>query len=295
MGRKKAAKKFAIRWDCVTRAMDVIRIIQRSCDRRGESGGRDENKRSSNGRRPRRHDALSRKRAFDAAFTACEGRRLTNEKPPCGVSAHEASINEVRTMSYELPQLPYAYNALEPVIDEQTMRLHHDKHHAAYVKGLNQAEEMLIAARKSGDYALVKHWEREAAFNGSGHVLHNLFWTNLSPEGGGEPASKLADGIRKEWGSFETFKREFSAAAKAVEGGGWGILAYNNSLRRLLVLQAEKHQNLTIWGSVPLLVVDVWEHAYYLKYQNNRGEYVDNLFKIFNWKEVESRYLAATT
>jgi Fe-Mn family superoxide dismutase len=193
-------------------------------------------------------------------------------------------------MSHELPKLPYAYNALEPVIDEQTMRLHHDVHHAAYVKGLNLAEEKIAEARKSGDYGLIKHWERELAFHGSGHVLHVLFWTNLSPKGGGEPTGKLAEAIKQEWGSFDGFKKEFSAAANAVEGSGWGILTYNVPLKQLAILQVEKHQDLNQWGAVPLLVADVWEHAYYLKYQNKRGEYVDNLFKIFDWKEVEKRF-----
>jgi Fe-Mn family superoxide dismutase len=193
-------------------------------------------------------------------------------------------------MSHELPKLPYAYNALEPVIDEQTMRLHHDVHHAGYVKGLNLAEEKIAEARKSGDYGLIKHWERELAFHGSGHVLHVLFWTNLSPKGGGEPTGKLAEAIKQEWGSFDGFKKEFSAAANAVEGSGWGILTYNVPLKQLAILQVEKHQDLNQWGAVPLLVADVWEHAYYLKYQNKRGEYVDNLFKIFDWKEVEKRF-----
>ena len=197
-------------------------------------------------------------------------------------------------MPYELPKLPYAYNALEPVIDEQTMRLHHDKHHAGYVKGLNHAEEMIAGARKSGDYALIKHWDRERAFNGSGHILHTLFWTNLSPDGGGEPSGKLAAAIGKEWGSFEAFKKEFKAAGAAVEGSGWGILSYTIPLKQLVILQAEKHQDLTQWGTIPLLVADVWEHAYYLKYQNDRASYVDNLFKIFNWKEVERRFDVAT-
>jgi len=197
-------------------------------------------------------------------------------------------------MPYELPELPYAYNALEPVIDEQTMRLHHDKHHAGYVKGLNHAEEMIAKARKSGDYALIKHWERERAFNGSGHILHTLFWTNLSPKGGGEPSGKLAEAIGREWGSFEAFKKEFRAASAAVEGSGWGILSYTVPLKQMVILQAEKHQDLTQWGTVPLLVVDVWEHAYYLKYQSDRAAYVDNLFKIFNWKEVEKRFGVAT-
>ncbi len=199
-------------------------------------------------------------------------------------------------MSHQLPPLPYAYDALEPAIDEQTMRLHHDLHHKAYVDGLNKAEEMLAKARESGDYALVKHWEREAAFHGSGHLLHAIFWPNLAPAGrggGGEPTGALAARIREDFGSFAAFQAHFAAAATQVEASGWAILAHRPADGRLVVLTAEKHQNLTQWGVVPLLVLDVWEHAYYLKYQNRRAEYVKNFFGVINWSDVAGRYAAA--
>ncbi len=191
-------------------------------------------------------------------------------------------------MPHELPPLPYPYDALEPYIDEQTMRLHHDVHHAGYVKGLNRAEEMLAKARESGDFALIKHWEREAAFHGAGHFLHSIFWPNMiSPDQAKErPEGELAALIDRDFGSFDAFKAQFIAAATAVEGSGWGILAYRPFDDRLVVLTAEKHQNLTQWGVYPLLVIDVWEHAYYLKYQNRRGEYVKNFFHIINWDNV---------
>lgn len=193
-------------------------------------------------------------------------------------------------MKHELPKLPYEYNALEPVMDEQTVRLHHDKHHAGYVAGLNRSEEALAAARKAGDYAIIKHWERELAFHGSGHILHTIFWENLTPDGGGDPRGDLKQAMVGEWGDVSTFKKEFSAATKAVEGSGWGILAVNPLFKKLVILQAEKHQDLTQWGAMPILVFDVWEHAYYLKYQNDRSAFVDNLFKIINWRDVENRY-----
>jgi Fe-Mn family superoxide dismutase len=196
-------------------------------------------------------------------------------------------------VAYELPKLPYAYNALEPYIDEQTMHLHHDIHHAGYVKGLNTAEEKLEEARKSGDYVLIKHWEREAAFHGSGHILHTIFWENLSPDSGGKPDGELAEAIKKDFGSFENGKAQLIAASNAVEGSGWGILAYQPIFNKLVILQAEKHQDLTQWGAIPLLVIDVWEHAYYLKYQNKRADFVANLFNIINWKNVEERYKKA--
>ena len=198
-------------------------------------------------------------------------------------------------MAHELAPLPYAYDALEPYIDEQTMRLHHDIHHAGYVAGLNNAEAKLAAAREAGDFALVKHWSREAAFHGSGHLLHSIFWPNMiaASEAKAAPGGALAEAIARDFGSFEAFKAQFIAAAIAVEGSGWGILAYRPADDALVVLTAEKHQNLTQWGVIPLLVLDVWEHAYYLKYQNRRGEYVNNFFKIVNWDDVAARYASA--
>jgi Fe-Mn family superoxide dismutase len=199
-------------------------------------------------------------------------------------------------MAHQLPALPYDYEALEPHIDGQTMRLHHDLHHKAYVDGLNKAEQMLETARKEGDFALVKHWHREVAFHGSGHLLHNLFWSNLAPAGnggGGEPTGPLAGQIEADFGSFEGFKKLFSAAAAQVEGSGWGVLAFRPVDGKLVVLTAEKHQNLTQWGVVPLLVLDVWEHAYYLKYQNRRPEYIQNFFEVINWTDVANRFQAA--
>lgn len=199
---------------------------------------------------------------------------------------------------YELPPLPYDYDALEPYIDEQTMRLHHDKHHLGYVNGLNSALEKLEAARNSGDFAAVKHLSREAAFHGSGHLLHTIFWPNMAPAGkggGGEPTGALASQIAKDFGSFEKFKAHFGAAAKAVEGSGWALLVWEPNAGQLEVLTAEKHQNLTQWGVIPLLVIDVWEHAYYLKYQNNRGAYVDNFWNIVNWSDVADRLKAASS
>jgi len=194
-------------------------------------------------------------------------------------------------MSHQLPPLPYAYDALEPYIDEQTMRLHHDIHHEGYVKGLNNAEAKLADARTAGDFALVKHWSREAAFHGSGHLLHSIFWPNMIAASEAKPAPEgaLAEAIKRDFGSFEAFKSQFVAASTAVEGSGWGILAYRPDDGALVILTAEKHQNLTQWGVVPLLVLDVWEHAYYLKYQNRRGEYVKNFFNIINWDDVAAR------
>lgn len=190
---------------------------------------------------------------------------------------------------YVLPPLPYREDALEPHIDGQTMRLHHDLHHLGYVNGLNSALERLAQARQRDDMALVKHWTREVGFQGAGHFLHTIFWNNMSPEGGGAPKGELAARISKDFGSFTAFKAQFSAAATQVEGSGWGILAWEPFAKQLLVLQAEKHQNQTPGTVAPLLVLDVWEHAYYLKYQNRRADYVAAWWNVVNWRDVSRR------
>jgi Fe-Mn family superoxide dismutase len=197
----------------------------------------------------------------------------------------------ILSKKYVLPDLPYKYNGLEPAISEEIMRLHHDKHHASYVNGANAALEKLEKGRAAGLQGVdVKAIVRDLAFNASGHVLHSLFWTNMSPSGGGKPGGSLADQINADFGGFDSFKLELSNAAKTVEGSGWGMLAYDPLSERLLTLQAEKHQNLTVQGSIPLLVVDVWEHAYYLQYRNDRGAFVDKWWDTVSWSDVETRF-----
>ncbi|HOB86111.1 MAG TPA: superoxide dismutase [Bacillota bacterium] len=191
---------------------------------------------------------------------------------------------------HELPPLPYSYDALEPYYEERTLRLHHDAHHKAYVDGLNNAEAKLAEAREKGDYALVKHWERELAFHGSGHILHSIFWTNMKPGGGGPPDGSIAQRIKTDFGDFETFKAQFSAAAAAVEGSGWALLCWNPFFKKLEILTAEKHQDLTQWGVCPLLVLDVWEHAYYLQYQNKRAAFIEAWWNLVNWEDVNRRF-----
>ncbi len=237
---------------------------------------------------------MTTRREFLAGSLLATGTALLASSPVLGGSAPAAAPAPGGAPEpYTLPPLPYPYDALEPSIDETTMRLHHDKHHAGYVRGLNHALEELAEARDSGDYTLIKSWERAVAFNGSGHFLHSIFWPNMSPKGGGEPEGDLASAVERDFGGFEKFRAQFTAAASKVEGSGWGILAYASNGDRLVVLQAEKHQNLTMWGVVPLLVLDVWEHAYYLKYQNRRGEYVKNFFEIINWSDVSERHANA--
>ncbi|MDF2858324.1 MAG: superoxide dismutase [Neobacillus sp.] len=190
---------------------------------------------------------------------------------------------------HTLPELPYAYNALEPYISEEIMKLHHDKHHRAYVEGLNKAELNLKKARDNNDFSLIKHWSRELAFHGSGHYLHTIFWRNMVPKKGGNPQGILRAEIDSYFGSFEKFKNQFSEAAKQVEGVGWAILVWSPRARHLEILQSERHMLLTQWDTIPLLVLDVWEHAYYLQYKNNRGSYVDNWWNVVNWNDVEMR------
>ncbi len=194
----------------------------------------------------------------------------------------------------ELPQLPYPLDALEPHYDARTLELHHGKHHLAYVNSLNAALDRLAAARAAGDFALVKHFEREVAFHGGGHILHSVFWTNLSPDGGGAPAGELADALVRDFGSLTAFDAQMRAATNAVEGSGWGVLAAETGSGRLTILQVEKHQNLLLPGWVPVLVIDVWEHAYYLKYQNRRAEWVNAVMQhLVNWPDVAGRWARA--
>ncbi len=219
--------------------------------------------------------------AFDAAASAADDKlaaasRLTDAEG-----------------QYALPPLPYEYKALEPVIDEATVRLHHDVHHKAYVDGANAALKRLAAARADGDFALVKHWSRELSFHGSGHVLHTLYWTSLTPTPGGEPKGELREAIAADFGDLARLKAHLIKATVAVEASGWGVLAYNALDRRLTVLQAEKHQDLTVWGAIPLLVIDVWEHAYYLKYQSKRADYVVAVWDILDWTAAGRRFEAA--
>ena len=194
---------------------------------------------------------------------------------------------------HTLPELPYAYDALEPYIDAKTMELHHSKHHAAYVSGLNAAEAALAKARAEGNFDLVQLYSKRAAFNGGGHFLHSLFWKVMAPAGkggGGEPSGVLLDAINRDFGSFDAFKKQFSAAALQVEGSGWGLLLHRPSDGRLVVSQAENQHKLTSWDAFPILGIDVWEHAYYLNYQNRRADYIAAWWNVVNWKEVARRF-----
>lgn len=189
---------------------------------------------------------------------------------------------------YVLLPLPYAYDALEPVIDARTVELHYNFHHKPAVAAANKAEEGLAHARETGDFTLVKHHEKELALGLSSHILHTLYWANLAGKGG-SPTGDLLKAIEKNFGSYDKLKAHLTAATTSIEGAGWGVLGYLPASGKLMILQCENHQKLTAWGVIPILVLDVWEHAYYLKYQNRRPEYVNNLFSIINWDAVTSR------
>jgi Fe-Mn family superoxide dismutase len=192
--------------------------------------------------------------------------------------------------AYTLPELPYDYAALEPHYSAQVLELHHDKHHAAYVKGANDTLEKLEAARAKGDFDAIVGLQKSMAFNVSGHVLHSLFWKNLSPDGGGKPEGELAAAIETFFGDFEAFKAQLAAATTSVQGSGWGALAWEPTGQRLIVEQVYDHQGNVGNGSGPLLVIDAWEHAYYLQYKNVRADYVDAIWEIVNWSDVAERF-----
>lgn len=194
---------------------------------------------------------------------------------------------------YTLPDLAYDYAALEPAMSGEILELHHAKHHAAYVKGANDTLEQIAEARDKGDFGAIVGQEKTLAFHVSGHVLHSLFWKNLSPEGGDRPEGELAEAIDEFFGSFEAFKAHLTAATTAVQGSGWGVLAWEPLGRRLIVEQVYDHHGNVGTGSVPLLVFDAWEHAYYLQYRNVRPDYVTKLWDLVNWADVQSRHAAA--
>lgn len=197
---------------------------------------------------------------------------------------------------YTLPKLPYDYAALEPSVSKEQLTLHHTKHHQAYVTGANAIFEKLDKARKEKSDLDLKATLKELSFHIGGYKLHNLFWENLAPAnkgGGGIPKGGIAKAIDEEFGSFERFKKEFTQAASSVEGSGWAVLSASTTTHRLLINQIEKHNVNVYPGFRILLVLDVWEHAYYLKYQNRRADYLKAWWNVLNWDEVARRFASA--
>jgi Fe-Mn family superoxide dismutase len=194
------------------------------------------------------------------------------------------------TTRYTLPDLSYDYDALEPHISGAIMALHHDKHHRAYVEGANAAIEKLAQTRQSGDLTYVATIERELAFHVSGHVLHSMFWQNLSPEGGGEPDGALLVGIRRDFGAFDSLKKQLIKTASTIMGSGWGALVWDPVTRRLVTAQIHDHQSEVTQGGIPILVLDAWEHAYYLQYKTDKAKYFEAIWNLWNWRDVEERF-----
>lgn len=190
---------------------------------------------------------------------------------------------------YSLPDLPYDFGALEPHCSAEILELHHDKHHAAYVSGANGTLEQLEAARRSDDFATINQLEKNLAFHVSGHVLHSLFWTNMSPDGGGRPDGELGTAIDKSFGSFESARAQLSAAAMGVQGSGWGVLGWEPLAGRLVVGQVYDHQSNLVQAAPPLLALDMWEHAYYLQYRNAKADWVEAFWNVVNWADVATR------
>lgn len=196
---------------------------------------------------------------------------------------------------YVLPDLSYDYGALEPNISGKIMELHHDKHHLAYVNGANLALEALEEAREKNDLTWVNKLQKDLAFNLAGHVNHTVFWRNMSPEGGDKPIGELAAAIDEFFGSFDGFRAHFTAAALGIQGSGWAILAWDILGEKLIIEQLYDHQGNLAAGSIPLLMLDMWEHAFYLDYQNVKGEYVKAFWNIISWPDITARFEAART
>lgn len=197
---------------------------------------------------------------------------------------------------YTLPPLPYAYDALEPHIDVETMKLHHDKHHQAYVDGLNKTLKSLADLRAAGgeiSNPLLVGLQEDLTFNGSGHLLHSIFWATMNAKAGGEPSGPIGEAITKQFGSFAKFQGYFSKTAATVKGSGWAVLAYEPVGDALMVLQVKQHDLQSVFTAIPLLPLDVWEHAYYLKYRNLRADYIKAWWNVVNWPSVDAAYQSA--
>lgn len=207
-----------------------------------------------------------------------------------------AQLQEQKQQVYRLPELPYDLNALEPVISAEIMNLHYNKHHNAYVTNLNKALEQYADAEAKSELQTMVALQQAIRFNGGGHINHSIFWTNLAPTnkgGGTAPNGDLATAINKEFGSLDKFIEQFSTKTVAIQGSGWGWLGFNKAKNRLEIVTCDNQDPLSTKGLVPLLGIDVWEHAYYLQYKNVRADYVKEIWKIINWKNVAERFTAA--
>jgi superoxide dismutase, Fe-Mn family len=193
------------------------------------------------------------------------------------------------TGNYTLAPLPYKFDFLEPYMDAETLNLHYTFHHGGAVKGANKDVQMIRKALDENNFETVDFWTKKLAYHFSSHALHSIFWTNLTNQKT-EPKGNLLKQIEKNFGNFDKLKGYIAASSKNVDGNGWGVLAYQPYSDSLTVMQCENHEKIVQWGSIPLLIIDVWEHAYYLKYKNKRADFVDALFNIINWENVAQRF-----
>jgi len=192
--------------------------------------------------------------------------------------------------NYVLPDLPYDYGALEPHVSGKIMELHHDRHHRAYVDGANKGVQRILEAREAQNFDNIAALEKALAFNISGHVLHSIFWQNMSPNGGGEPQGELAEAINRDFGRFELFKAQMIHAASTIMGSGWAALVWDPVIHRLGTTQIHDHQSEVTQGGLPLLVIDAWEHAYYLQYRTDKVKFFQALWNTWNWQDVAARF-----
>lgn len=190
---------------------------------------------------------------------------------------------------FKLPPLGYAYDALEPHLSAELLELHHGSHHQAYVDGLNRTLDALAESRAKGDFARINQLEKDLAFHYSGHLLHTLFWRNLEPNEGSPPSGPLETRIKAAFGNIDAFRRQFGAAGAALQGSGWVALTFETTRGTLLIEQIHDHQNRSAIGTVPLLVMDMWEHAYYLDYRNKKEKWIVNFWEMVNWADVARR------
>ncbi|XP_033635335.1 superoxide dismutase [Mn], mitochondrial-like [Asterias rubens] len=207
------------------------------------------------------------------------------------MSCRGATCTIAARQEHTLPALPYEYNALAPVVNADIMELHHKKHHATYVNNLNNAEKQLKEATDAGDIGKVIALQPALKFNGGGHINHSIFWTVMSPNGGGEPTGDLLSAINRDFGSYDNMREKLSAASIGIQGSGWGWLGYNKTTRTLAITTCANQDPLeATTGLVPLFGIDVWEHAYYLQYKNVRPDYVKAIFNVANWQNIDERY-----
>jgi Fe-Mn family superoxide dismutase len=194
---------------------------------------------------------------------------------------------------YQLPELPYDFGALEPHISGQIMELHHGKHHATYVKNANDVLDQFAEARNKGDLTKIASLEKALAFNLSGHILHSIFWLNMTPKGGGQPDGDLRAAIDRDFGGFDIFKKQLNQVAGSIMGSGWAALVWEPLGGRLLTTQIYDHQSNLNQGGVPLMVIDAWEHAYYLQYKTQKTAFFDAVWNVWNWRDIAKRFDAA--